>query len=128
MRNDYSVESEKYLIRNITESDFDDMKSLLKENEYLGMLWSAELLPDDRLDDLVRRLYINMDNSYAVVEKYSNKFCGHMSILVSDREGELSVRMRENVDMFEVLGLFGKVLKDVGPTEQKNLTVQYCFE
>lgn len=128
MGKDYGVESEKYFIRTVTESDFEDMKALLKENEYLGMLWSAELLPDDKLDDLVKRLYINMENNYVVIEKSSNKFLGHMSILVSEQEGELSVRMRENVDMFEVLGLFGKVIKEVGPAEQKNLTIQYCFE
>lgn len=128
MGKDYRVESEKYFIRTVTESDFEDMKALLKENEYLGMLWSAELLPDDKLDDLVKRLYINMENNYVVIEKSSNKFLGHMSILVSEQEGELSVRMRENVDMFEVLGLFGKVIKEVGPAEQKNFTIQYCFE
>ncbi len=128
MGKDYRVESEKYYIRTVTESDFEDMKALLKENEYLGMLWSAELLPDDKLDDLVKRLYINMENNYVVIEKSGNKFLGHMSILVSEQEGELSVRMRENVDMFEVLGLFGKVIKEVGPAEQKNLTIQYCFE
>ena len=128
MGKDYRVESEKYYIRTVTESDFEDMKALLKENEYLGMLWSAELLPDDKLDDLVKRLYINMENNYVVIEKSGNKFLGHMSILVSEQEGELSVRMRENVDIFEVLGLFGKVIKEVGPAEQKNLTIQYCFE
>lgn len=128
MDKDYRVESEKYFIRTITESDFEDMKALLKENEYLGTLWSVELLPDDKLDDLVKRLYINMENNYVVIEKSSNKFLGNMSILVNEQEGELSVRMRENVDMFEVLGLFGKVIKEVGTTEQKNLTIQYCFE
>lgn len=128
MGKDYRVESEKYYIRTVTESDFEDMKALLKENEYLGMLWSAELLLNDKLDDLVKRLYINMENNYVVIEKSGNKFLGHMSILVSEQEGELSVRMRENVDMFEVLGLFGKVIKEVGPEEQKNLTIQYCFE
>lgn len=128
MGNDYRVESEKYFVRNANESDFEDMKALLKENEHLGMLWSADILPDDKLDDLVRRLYINLENSYVVINKNSNEFLGHMSILVSDREGELSVRLREKVDMFEVLVLFGEVLKDVGPRANKNLTIQYSFE
>lgn len=124
----YMVETEKYIVRNLCENDFEDVKALLKENEYLGMLWSTEMLPEDRLDELVRRLYINRDNGYSVVNKKTGEFLGHMSITKNEREGELSVRMKQSVDMYEVVELFGKILKLIGPAEQKNLTIQYCFE
>lgn len=124
----FVVESEKYIIRPVEEKDFEDIKVLLKENEYLGMLWSVPLLSEDRLDDLVRSLYIVMDRNYCVVDKTTNEFCGHMSILHEGREGEFSVRMRKHVDMYEVVELFGKVLKQIGPVEEKNLTMQYSFE
>lgn len=122
------IKTEKYVIRNMSEKDFEDVKELLKENEYLGRLWSAELLPDDRLDELIRGLYINRDSSYGIIEKQTGIFCGYMSINVNEHEGELSVRMRDNVDMSEVMELFGEVLKSIAPADQKNLTIQYCFE
>lgn len=122
------IQTEKYIIRNVSENDFEDVKALLKENEYLGRLWSAELLPDDRLDELIRNLYINRDSSYGIIECQTGIFCGYMSINANEQEGELSVRMRENVDMSEVMGLFGEVMKSIAPAEKKNLTIQYCFE
>ena len=124
----HSVESEKYVVRRINENDFEDVKALLKENEYLGRLWSVPLLSEGHLDDLIRNLYIKPENGYAVIDKRTEKFNGYMSIMQDDYEGELSVRMRENVDMYEVLELFGKVLKGIGPAGQKNLTIQYSFE
>lgn len=122
------IKAEKYVIRNMSEKDFEDVKELLKENEYLGRLWSAELLPDDRLDELIRGLYINRDSSYGIIEKQTGSFYGYMSINANEHEGELSVRMRDNVDMSEVMELFGEVLKSIAPADQKNLTIQYCFE
>lgn len=122
------IETEKYIVRPTSEKDFEDLKILLMENKYLSMLWSVSVLPEERLDELVRNLYIKLDNNYSVIDKQTDSFCGHMSIMQDEREGELSVRMREDVDMCEVLELFGKVLKNIDPAEQKNLTIQYCFE
>jgi len=48
--------------------------------------------------------------------------------MMKNKEGEISVRMRNGVDMYEVLEILGKVLKQIGPAEQKNFSMQYCFE
>lgn len=120
------VESEKYLVREMNENDFDDTKILLQENEYLNMIWGIPYRSQDRLDEFIKHIF--MMNAYCVIEKDSGAFCGYMSIMTKNKEGEISVRMRNGVDMYEVLGILGKVLKQVGPVEQKNFSMQYCFE
>ena len=46
------VESEKYIIRAMNEKDFDDVKVLLQENEYLNMIWGIPYRSQERLDEL----------------------------------------------------------------------------
>jgi hypothetical protein len=117
----------KYYMRKVNESDLEDIKAILKENEYLSMLWSAELLPNDKLDELVRRVYINGEDNYILVGK-DDKIAGCFNILHSDKEGELSVRTKENMDIPDIMELFGETLNEIAPTEHKNLTIQYCFD
>lgn len=53
-----NIETEKYYVRKITEQDFEEIKLLLKENEYLSLLWSVPVLDEERINDLVESLYI----------------------------------------------------------------------
>ena len=120
------VESEKYIIREMNEKDFDDVKVLLQENEYLNMIWGIPYRSQERLDEFIKCIF--MVNAYCVMEKKSGVFCGYMSIMTENKGGEISVRMRNNVNLYEVLEILGWVLKQIGPTEQKNFSMQYCFE
>ena len=74
----YHIETEKYTIRRICESDCEDVKRLLMENKYLSILWSSSLLSEERLEELIRNLYLNNETSYCVVNRKSGQFCGYM--------------------------------------------------
>ncbi len=68
-------------------------------------------------------------DSYCVINKDTGAFCGFVSMTSEDDEGEFSVRMEENVDIDDVMEIFGEMLKKVAPSDgETNLTVQYCFE
>jgi hypothetical protein len=36
--------------------------------------------------------------------------------------------MKENMDIPDIMELFGETLNEIAPTEHKNLTIQYCFD
>ena len=124
----YHIETEKYIIRRICEGDIEEVKVLLMENKYLSILWSSSLLSEERLEELIRNMYLNNETSYCVVNRKTGQFCGYMEIRPEDEEGELSIRLKEDADMYEIIELFGKVLKDIGSENKKNLTIQYSFE
>lgn len=123
-----SVETGKYCVRKTTEQDFEELKDLLKENAYLSLLWRVPFLDEERLNDLVESLYIKSPYNYGIIDKKTNRLCGHLSFIQDDREGELSVRMRESVDICEIMAVFGKVLDNIKLSGQKNITIQYTYE
>lgn len=43
-------------------------------------------------------------------------------------EGELSIRLLDNADMYEVMKILGDVFKELGYKEAKNITIQYEFD
>lgn len=124
----YHIETEKYIIRRICEGDIEEVKVLLMENKYLRILWSSSLLSDERLEELIRNLYLNNETSYCVVNRKTDQFYGYMEIRPENKEGEFSIRLKEDADMYEIIELFGKVLKGIGNENQKNLTIQYSFD
>lgn len=123
-----SIETEKYCVRKTTEQDLEELIDLLKENAYLSLLWSVSLLDEERLNDLVKSLYINQPFNYGIIDKETHRLCGHLSFIKDDREGEFSVRMKESADMCEVMTIFGRILNDIKVNGQKNLTIQYSFD
>ena len=123
-----NIETEKYIIRQINENDMEDLKALLKENKYLAMLWTAPRMTEEDIEYIIKSVYITGKDNYCIIDKQSGKFCGYMSAMSGETDGELSVRLRDDTDMGDVIHLFGMVLKDVGPLHQKNLTIQYNFE
>ena len=123
----YIAETNKYCVRPIEEKDFEDVRNLLKTNEYLGLLWSTDVMPEDKLDEFVRRIYMRQ-GTYCVMDKETNAFCGYISLLTNEFDGELSVRMMGDMDVSEIMGMFGKVLENHVPAKHKNLTIQYSFE
>ncbi|MEE1526814.1 MAG: hypothetical protein U0K31_04240 [Blautia sp.] len=123
-----NIETKKYYVRKTTEQDFEEIKLLLKENEYLSLLWSVPVLDEGRINDLVESLYIKSPHNYGIIDKETERLCGHLSFIQDDREGELSVRMKESADMCAVMEIFGKILNEIRTNGQKNLTIQYSFD
>lgn len=123
-----NIETKKYYVRKTTEQDFEEIKLLLKENEYLSLLWSVPVLDEERINDLVESLYIKSPYNYGIIDKETERLCGHLSFIQDDREGELSVRMKESVDMCEIMAIFGEILNRIKISGQKNLTIQYSFD
>lgn len=124
----YHIETEKYFVRKTTEQDIEDLKELLKENEYLSLLWSVPLLDEERIKELVECLYIKSPYNYGIINKETERLCGHLSFIQDDNEGELSVRMKESADMCVIMSIFGKVLNEIKINGQKNRTIQYSFD
>lgn len=122
-----TAETNKYLVRHTKESDFDKIKELVKGNEYLSLLWSADFRTEERLDQLIKDIYMRQ-GSYCVVDKQSGNFCGNISFLNDDNEGELSVRMMDEMDLKEIMNLFADVLEKNSREGHKNFTIQYTFE
>ena len=123
-----NIETKKYYVRKTTEQDFEEIKLLLKENEYLSLLWSVPVLDEERINDLVESLYIKSPYNYGIIDKQTQRLCGHLSFIQDEREGELSVRMKESADMCEVMAIFGEILNGIKISGQKNLTIQYSFD
>lgn len=124
----YNVESKKYKIRLVVEDDLEDIIALIKKNKYLGILWNAHVLPEERLVETIQYVYMR-DDSYCVIDKKTETLFGFISMTSDDNEGEFSVRMTDNADMDEVMELFGEMIKKVAPSNgETNLTIQYCFE
>lgn len=123
-----NIKTKKYYVRKTTEQDFEEIKLLLKENEYLSLLWSVPVLDEERINDLVESLYIKSPYNYGIIEKETERLCGHLSFIQDAREGELSVRMKESVDMCEIMAIFGEILNRIKISGQKNLTIQYSFD
>ncbi len=123
-----NIETEKYIIRQINEGDMEDLKALLKENKYLAKLWIAPMMTEEHIEDIIKSVYIMGKDNYCIIDKQSGKFCGYMSAMSGETDGELSIRLCDDIDMSDVIQVFGMVLKDVGPVHQKNLTIQYNFE
>lgn len=122
------IETEKYFVRKTTEEDMRDLKELLKENEYLSLLWGIPFLDEERVNSLVENLYIKMPHNYGIIDKESERLQGYLSFIRNDREGELSVRMKKSSDMCEVMMILSKILNEIKISEKKNLTIQYTFE
>ena len=128
------IETANYRLRDVRESDFEHIKAMLIENEYLGVLWNIPSLQDGKADEIVRDIYINPGSeypgkSYCVEDKATGEFKGYLSMSIDDdREGELSVRLREGVEMQEVMGLFGELLTEVVGEQRKNFTMQFSME
>lgn len=123
-----NIKTKKYYVRKTTEQDFEEIKLLLKENEYLSLLWSVPVLDEERINDLVESLYIKSPYNYGIIDKETERLCGHLSFIQDDREGELSIRMKESVDMCEIMAIFGEILNRIKISGQKNLTIQYSFD
>ncbi len=123
-----NIETENYKLRALTDDDFEDVKAVVKKSKFLGKLWDVDFLSDEMLDNLVKDIFIANDN-FGVINKQTGELYGIASITNEDNEGELSVRMKENVSMDEVVGIFAGMLKKVAPTEGgTNLTIEYSFE
>lgn len=123
-----NVESANYKARKLIGSDFNDVKSIIKGSKYMGRLWKVPFLSEENLDDIVREVFIT-DGCYAVIDKNTEAFCGYLSTSYEDGEGELAVRMKDDVGIDEVMELFGKIIKDNAPTGgSTNLTIQYSYE
>lgn len=123
-----NIKTKKYYVRKTTEQDFEEIKLLLKENEYLSLLWSVPVLDEKRINDLVESLYIKSPYNYGIIDKETERLCGNLSFIQDDREGELSVRMKESADMCEVMAICGEILNGIKTSGQKNLTIQYSFD
>lgn len=123
-----NAESANYKIRPLVDSDFEEVKAIIKSSKYMGRLWDVEFLSENNLDDIVRDVFIS-EGCYAVLDKKTESFCGYLSSSYEDGEGELAVRMKEDVGIDEVMELFGKILKENAPTVgNTNLTIQYSYE
>ena len=121
------VETKNYYVRRVEDADFEKMKELLLENEYLNKLWHASLRSESDLIDFISNFYIKLE-TYCIVEKETEKFCGIISSSENDNEGELSVRMMDGINLDEILSIFSSMLKTNMPQGQKNLTIEYSFE
>ena len=107
----YHIETEKYIIRRICESDCIDVKFLLLENKYLSMIWHSGLFSEEYLEQLIRRLYLNNETTYSVIERQTNQFCGYVEIQPEREDGVLTIRLKEDADLYEIIELFWKNIK-----------------
>jgi hypothetical protein len=83
------------------------------------------------MDSVIQRVYVDLDSSYCIVSKETGSFCGYMEISLEDsmdEEGELSIRLIDEADMYEIMQILGDVFKRIGHEEAKSLTIQYSFD
>lgn len=116
------IETEKYYIRKIDEKDFEDVKTILLENEYLNRLWKLSLMSEESFDDFISNCYIKLEDE-CIIDKETGIFCGIISYREDSSEGELSVRMLDGMDLDEVMKLFAVILKNNDKKGRKNLTI-----
>ena len=122
-----TAETNKQLIRETEENDYEKVKELVMGNEYLALLWGAEYRTEERLEQLIKDIYMR-PGSYCVIDKQNGNFCGSISYMIDDNEGELSVRMMEEMDVKEIMNLFAELLGKNSKERHKNFTIQYTFE
>ena len=126
----YLIENEKYIIRPIEDGDKEQVKNLIRENRFMKKLWERESM-GDLVDSVIQSVYVESDSSYCIVSKDTGAFCGYMEISPEkseDDEGELSIRLLDNVNMYEIMKILGDVFKEIGHEDTKSLTIQYMFD
>ena len=84
----------------------------------------------DIADSVIESVFMDSDSTYCIFLKESDEFCGYMEINPEkdSDEGELSIRLLDNADMYEVMKILGDVFKELGYKEAKNITIQYEFD
>lgn len=126
----YHIENEKYLIRPIEESDFEQVKTLIKSNKFMSTLFSMEGM-GDVAESVLQSMYVDSDSSYCIILKETGAFLGHAEISPEqsgDDEGELAVRLIDEADVEEIMKIFGDIFKEIGHKAAKNIRIQYSFE
>lgn len=123
-----------YILRDVVEGDFEQLKQMLLKNSYLKMLWNLPELSDGTADDIIKSVYMKQseddsEKAYCIEDKETSEFIGYLSICMDDdSEGELSIRLVEEADLQEIMGLFGKLLSQRIGGRQSNLTMQFCLD
>lgn len=126
----YVIENEKYLIRPIEAGDKEQVKALILENKYMKRLWNLENM-QDIAESVIQSVYIESDSGHSIISKATGEFCGYMEISPEkevDEEGELSLRLTDAADMYEIMKILGDVFKKIGHGTEKNITIQYTFD
>lgn len=126
----YYIENEKYLIRPIEESDFEQVRTLIKSNKFMSKLFGMEGM-GDVAESVLQSVYMDSDSSYCIISKDSGAFLGHAEISPEHdnaNEGELAVSLCDEADIEELMKILGDIFKEIGRKTTKNITVQYSFD
>lgn len=126
----YFIKNEKYVIRPIEDGDKEQVTNLIRENKYMKRLWHLENR-GGVVDSVIQSVYMESDSSYCIVSKETGTFCGYMEISPAKNpgeEGELAIRLLDEVDMCEIMKILGDVFKEIGHGSEKSITIQYTFD
>lgn len=120
-------ESEKYLVRLLTEEDLPDVIELDQIKPMTGKL--MELYKETGLDyrETMKDIYIKGGESFAVIEKANNTFLGIISHSEpgDEWEGELSITLKQNLDKSIMQEVFQIAFENIDSPVINSIVVNY---